>query len=143
MNKIYDYLAFNDSKNPSNTGDYTFGMEVKYVDIDIHNKPEEYTDINDAKAFIQYTVNFIIKKAGIDSIDFVINSIEFEFEVDDSPNAPKEFDMDLVPGKTIDFGQIQIEKGDSCIPTYPTKLEIDMNKSTEPSNFDVIVHFNK
>ena len=27
------------------------------------------------------------------------------------------------------------------IPTYPSKLEIDMNASTDPKKFDVTIHF--
>jgi hypothetical protein len=65
-----------------------------------------------------------------------------EFEVDDYPNdSSKEFDIDLIPGKTIDYSQIKAEREEVIIPTYPSRIEINMNKSTEPRNFDVTVYF--
>lgn len=146
MSKIYDYTAF--SENNSNgkkigggINDYSFGWELKYVDIDLYDRPEEYEEINDCKAFIEYSVDLIVKKGGIDGITFSLNSIELEFEVDDYPNGIKEFDIDLIPGKTIDYSQLKNEVSDSPIPTYPEKLEINMNKSTDPRNFDITVYF--
>ena len=139
--RIYDYSAFNDSKKPANTNDYTFGIELGYTDIDIVNRPEEYDDISDAKIFIDYSVNLVIKKSGIDSMDITVNSMELDFEVDDYPNESKEFDIDLIPGRTIDYNQILIEKGEILIPTYPKSISIDMSKSTEARNFKITVVF--
>jgi hypothetical protein len=139
--RIYDYSAFNDSKKPTNTNDYTFGIELGYTDIDIVNRPEEYADISDAKIFIDYSVNLVIKKSGIDSMDISVNSMELDFEVDDYPNESKEFDIDLIPGRTIDYNQILIEKKEVLIPTYPKSVSIDMSKSTEARNFKITVVF--
>jgi hypothetical protein len=141
MARIYDYNAFSDNRSGGGNNDYSFGCEMKYVDIDIFGRPEEYENLSDAKAFIEYSVDLIIKRAGIDSLIFKVNSIEFEFEIDDYPNGTKEFDIDLIPGKTIDFSQIKTETQDNSIPTYPDKLEINMNKSTDPKNFDISVYF--
>lgn len=139
--RIYDYSAFTDSKKPTNTNDYTFGVELGYTDIDIHNRPEEYADISDAKIFIDYSVNLIIKKSGIDSIDMVVNAMELDFEIDDYPNDSREFDIDLIPGRTIDYNQISIDKGEVLIPSYPKSVEIDMGKSTDAKNFKINVVF--
>ncbi len=139
--RIYDYSAFTDSKKPTNTNDYTFGIELGYTDIDIQNRPEEYADISDVKIFIDYSVNLIIKKSGIDSMDIVVNSMELDFEVDDYPNDSKEFDIDLIPGRTVDYNQILVDKNDVLIPSYPKSVEIDMNKSTEARNFKITVVF--
>lgn len=142
MSRIYDYNAFSSSnKSGQQRGDYNFGAELKYIDIDIHNRPEEYAELEDAKAFIEYSVNIGIKKEGIASLDFTINSVELEFTVSDYPNPVKEFDIDLIPGKTIDIGQVLEERESSLIPTYPTKLNIDMNGSTDPKKFNVTVYF--
>jgi hypothetical protein len=141
MGRIYDYNAFADNKKGGNGNEYSFGCEIKYVDIDVFGKPEEYEELSNCKAFIEYSVDLIIKRAGIDSLMFKVNSIEFEFEVDDYPNGTKEFDIDLIPGKTVDYSQIKTEVHDSSVPTYPDKLEINMNKSTDPKNFDITVYF--
>jgi hypothetical protein len=142
MSRIYDYTAFSDnSKKGANSNDYSFGIDMKYIDIDIFDRPEEYEDISDAKAFIEYSIDLIVKKGGIDGMIFNVNSIEIEFEVDDYPNEAKEFDIDLIPGKTVDYSQIKTEVLESPIPTYPDKLEINMNKSTDPKNFDITVYF--
>ena len=141
MGRIYDYSAFSSSKKGASRGDYSFGMELKYIEIDLFNRPEEYTDIDDSKAFIEYSIDLIVKKAGIDDFMFNVDLIELEFSVDDYPNEPKQFDMDLIPGKTIDYSQLNVEKLASVIPTYPKNLSIDMNKSTDPKNFKITVSF--
>jgi hypothetical protein len=141
MPRIYDYNAFSSSKGGSNRGDFNFGFELKYVDIDIHNRPEEYEDIDDSKVFINYSLDLDVNSMGIEGFMFSVNSVELEFSVDDYPNETKEFDIDLIPGKTIDYSQIQIEKLDSILPTYPSQIEIDMNKSTDPRKFIITVYF--
>jgi hypothetical protein len=142
MSRIYDYASFSENSNRrGNHSDYSFGIDMKYVDIDLFNRPEEYADVSDAKVFIEYSVDLSLKKGGIDGMTFSINSIELEFEVDDYPNVSKEFDIDLIPGKTVDYGQIKTEIRESPIPTYPDKIEINMNKSTDPKNFDITVYF--
>jgi len=141
VGRIYDYSAFSSSKKGSSRGDYSFGMELKYIEIDLFNRPEEYSDIEESKAFIEYSIDLIVKKAGIDDFMFNVDLIELEFSVDDYPNEPKQFDMDLIPGKTIDYSQLNVEKLASVIPTYPKNLLIDMNKSTDPKNFKITVSF--
>ena len=141
MSRIFDYNSFSSSKKPSDKDKFTFGAELKYIDIDIINRPEEYEDISDSKCFIEYSVVFSLKKTGIESIDFNINSVELSFEVDDHPNETKEFDMEFIPERTVNYNQITTEVGDNPIPTYPRGIVIDMNKSTEISNYLVVVKF--
>ena len=141
MGKIYDYSAFSSSKKGSSRGDYSFGAELKYIEIDLFNRPDEYSEIDDIKAFIEYSIDLIVKKSGIEDFVFNVGLIELEFSVDDYPNGSKQFDIDLIPGKTIDYSQLNIEKLSSVIPTYPNNLIIDMNKSTNPRNFKITVSF--
>jgi hypothetical protein len=141
MSRIFDYNSFSSGKVGSDGNKFTFGCDLSYIDIDIINRPEEYEELSDAKCFIEYSVDFYFKKYGIDSIDFQINNIELNFEVDDYPNDTKEFDMDFIPGKTVDFNQIMVEVGDNPIPTYPRSLTVDMNKSTELRNYRISVGF--
>ena len=142
MARIYDYNSFQDGNKGANPNDFKFGDEIKYINIDIYNKPEEYEDITDAKVYVEYSARFIFKKGGIDDIIFSVDSVELEFQVDDYPNdEPKEFDIDLIPGKTIDFSQLRAENEEIVIPSYPDRIEINMNKSTEPRNFEVTVYF--
>lgn len=141
MGRVYDYNQFSFSKTGANRGDYSFGHELKYIDIDIHNRPEEYENISDSKAFINYSVSLEVRKIGIESIFFNVDSVELEFSVDDYPNPGKDFDIDLIPGKTIDIGQVAADVDDCQIPTYPTELLINMNGSTDPKKFNVTVKF--
>ena len=141
MGRIYDYSAFSSSKKGSSRGDYSFGAELKYIEIDLFNRPDEYSEIDDIKAFIEYSIDLIVKKSGIEDFVFNVGLIELEFSVDDYPNGSKQFDIDLIPGKTIDYSQLNIEKLSSVIPTYPNNLIIDMNKSTNPRNFKITVSF--
>ena len=141
MGRIYDYSAFSSSKKGSSRGDYSFGAELKYIEIDLFNRPDEYSEIDDIKAFIEYSIDLIVKKSGIEDFIFNVGLIELEFSVDDYPNESKQFDIDLIPGKTIDYSQLNIEKLSSVIPTYPNNLIIDMNKSTNPRNFKITVSF--
>ena len=141
MSRIYDYNSFSSNKSGSNRGEYNFGMEMRYVDIDILNRPDEYDSISDAKAFVEYSLKMDVRKEGIDNINFSLNSVELEFRVDDYPNPDKEFDIDLIPGRTIDIGQMKADTGEALIPTYPTKLRINMNGSTDPKKYDVEVYF--
>ncbi len=141
MSRVYDYGSFSYAKKEAPRGEYKFFTEIKYIDIDIHNKPKEYQNIEDAKAFVEYSVILDIRKNGIDGIDFSVINVELEFSVDDYPNPVKEFDIDLTPGKTIDIGQMHVEHKEYKIPSYPSKIEIDMNGSTDSKKFDVTVYF--
>lgn len=141
MSRIYDYNQFATKKNRVG-GDYTFGQELLYTEIDLHNLPEEWSEgFDEKKAFIEYSVDVEVKKGGIEGVQFRVNLIELEISVDDYPNPSKEFDFDLVPGKNVDFSQIQIDKKDFVIPSYPSNLEIDMGKSTEPVKWKITVSF--
>jgi hypothetical protein len=141
MSRIYDYGAFTYAKKEGPRGEYSFGTGIEYIDIDIHNRPKEYQDIINSKAFVEYSVNLDITKKGISDVTFSIKNVELEFSVDDHPNPTKDFDIDLIPGRTIDIGQMHVEYKEYKIPTYPSKLEIDMNASTDPKKFDVTIHF--
>jgi hypothetical protein len=140
MSRIYDYNQFSSKKNRIG-GDFTFGQELLYTDIDLFNRPEEWSDLDDKKAFVEYSVDVEVRKSGIEGLQFRINLIELEFSVDDDPNPHKEFDFDLVPGKNVDFSQLEADPKDFVIPTYPSNLEIDMNKSTEPVKWKIKVSF--
>jgi hypothetical protein len=141
MTKIYDYAAFSGSSKGAKYNDYSFGVELKYIDVDIYDRPEEYADISDAKVFIDYSVDLVVNKSGIEGMNFSVSSIELEFMVDDHPNEDKEFDIDLIPGKTIDFSQIKIDTKENIIPSYPTNVSINMRNSTDPKNFEITVEF--
>lgn len=140
MSRIYDYNQFS-SKKSRIGGDFTFGQELLYTEIDIFNRPEEWSDLDDKKAFVEYSVDVEVRKSGIEGLQFRINLIELEFSVDDDPNPHKEFDFDLLPGKNVDFSQLEADTKDFIIPTYPSNLEIDMNKSTEPVKWKIKVSF--
>jgi len=140
MSRIYDYNQFSQKKNRVG-GDFTFGQEMKYVDIDLFNRPKEWDDIYDVKAFLEYSVDIEVRKSGIEGLQFRINSVELEIKIDDYPNSPKEFDFDLVPGKTIDYDQLVANPLDYMIPTYPSNLEINMNGSPEPTKWKIEVKF--
>lgn len=140
MSRIYDYNQFS-SKKSRIGGDFTFGQELLYTEIDIFNRPEEWSDLDDKKAFVEYSVDVEVRKSGIEGLQFRINLIELEFTVDDDPNPHKEFDFDLLPGKNVDFSQLEADTKDFIIPTYPSNLEIDMNKSTEPVKWKIKVSF--
>jgi hypothetical protein len=140
MSRIYDYNQFSSKKNRIG-GDFTFGQKLLYTEIDLFNRPEEWSDLDDKKAFVEYSVDIEVRKSGIEGLQFRINLIELEFSVDDDPNPHKEFDFDLVPGKNVDFSQLEEDPKDFVIPTYPSNLEIDMNKSTEPVKWKIKVSF--
>lgn len=140
MSRIYDYNQFSSKKNRIG-GDFTFGQELLYTEIDLFNRPEEWSDLDDKKAFVEYSVDVEVRKSGIEGLQFRINLIELEFSVDDDPNPHKEFDFDLLPGKNVDFSQLEADTKDFIIPTYPSNLEIDMNKSTEPVKWKIKVSF--
>jgi hypothetical protein len=141
MAKVYDYGAFTNSKTGFDKGSYNFTYRMKYVDIDVINKPEEYENISDSRIFIDYSVMLDIQKEGIMGLNFQINLVEFEFDVDDGVNPPKQFDIDFVPGKTIDIGQMHPRYNDDSIPTVPSRVKINMNNSTDPRKYDVDVNF--
>ena len=140
MSRIYDYNQFSSKKNRIG-GDYTFGQDLKSMDIDLYNRPDDWQDLDDYKAFVEYSVDVEVRKSGIEGLMFRINMIELEFTVDDYPNESKEFDFDLVPGKNIDFSQLEANPLEYVIPTYPSNLTIDMNKSTEPIKWKITVSF--
>lgn len=141
MAKIYDYMSFSESKGGGIPNAYNFEVSFKYTEIDIVFQPEEYEDISDSRIHMDYSVSIMTKKSGIDQLLFYVTALEFEFEVDDYPHGVKEFDVDLIPGKTIDYSQIKIEENERLIPTYPDKIQIDMKKSTDPKTWQITVYF--
>lgn len=141
MTRVYDYGSFSTSKLGADRGSYNFSTKMKYIDIDIQDPPEEYDEILDARIFVDYSVILDIQKEGIMWLDFKINLVEFEFDVGDLQNSPKQFDIDFIPGKTIDIGQLIADYERDSIPTVPTRIRINMNRSTDPRKYDVTVKF--
>lgn len=141
MAKIYDYNSYNDSRKGASNNSMIFEHKLEDVDIDIHNAPEEYSNIMDCKAHIKYSVSLDSKKYGITDIYFNLVEMELVFNVDDYPNPPEEFDFDIIPGKTIDIGQVNCETKSCPIPTTPDKISVDMNGSTDSKRFNVTIEF--
>ncbi len=141
MARVYDYGAFSSSKNGTDKGTYNFSCKMKYVDIDVINRPEEYENISDSRVFIDYSVALDVQKEGIMGLNFKINLVEFEFDTDDGVNPPRQFDIDFIPGRTIDIGQINPDYESDSIPTTPSRIKINMNNSTDPRKYDVNVRF--
>ena len=141
MPKIYDYGSFSDNKSKFSDTRNKFGCEMSFVDIDITGKPKEFRDINDVKVFIEYSTEILSNKRGIEGINFSVNSIELIMDIETSLGKQDEIDFDLIPGKTIDYGQVKYSVNDFVIPSYPTNIQINMNGFTDPARFDVMVYF--
>jgi len=140
MTRIYDYGSFSNNKSKFSDIRNKFGKEISFVDIDIEGRPKEFRDISDVKVFVEYSANIISNKEGIERIDFSIDSIELVMKVE-TIKGQDEIDFDLVPGKTIDYGQVKYTVNDFPLPTYPERMEINMNGFADPTRFDVMVYF--
>lgn len=141
MPRIYDYGSFSSKKSSFSDTRNKFGYEVPFVDIDIIGKPKEYKEVLDSKVFIEYSTNIRSNKKGLEGIDFSIESIELIMNVETNSGSSEEIDFDLVPGKTIDYGQVNYRVNEFPIPSYPERVEINMNGFTDPTRFDVLVYF--
>jgi hypothetical protein len=140
MPRIYDYGSFSNNKSQFSDTRNKFGKEISFVDIDIEGKPKDFRDINDVKVFVEYSTNIISNKEGIERIDFSVDSIELVMKVE-TVKGEDEIDFDLVPGKTIDYGQVKYTINDFPLPSYPERVEINMNGFTDPTRFDVMIYF--
>jgi hypothetical protein len=140
MPRIYDYGSFSSNNSKFSDARNKFGKEISFVDIDIEGKPKEFRDINDVKVFVEYSTNIVSNKEGIERIDFSVDSIELVMKVE-TLKGEDEIDFDLVPGKTIDYGQIKYTINDFPLPSYPERVEINMNGFMDPTRFDVMVYF--
>ena len=141
MPRIYDYGSFSSQKSSFSDSRNNFGTEISFVDIDITGKPKEFREILDCRVFVEYSTNIRSNKRGLEGIDFSVESIELVMNVENSIGKEEEIDFDLVPGKTIDYGQVKHRVNDFSIPSYPEKIEINMNGFTDPRRFDVMIYF--
>jgi hypothetical protein len=141
MSRIYDYGSFSNNKSSFSDTRNKFGSSISLIDIDITGKPKEFIDINDVKVFLEYSTSIRSNKRGLEGVDFMIDSIELVMKVETANGNEDEIDFDLIPGKTIDYGQVKYTVNDFPIPSYPENIEINMNGFTDPSKFDVMVYF--
>jgi len=141
MPRIYDYGSFSNNKSKFSDTQNKFGCEMSFVDIDITGKPKEFRDIMDVKVFIEYSTELLSNKRGLEGVNFSVDSIELVMKVETSIGKEDEIDFDLIPGKTIDYGQVKYAVNEFPIPSYPERIEINMNGFTDPTRFDVMVYF--
>lgn len=142
--RIQDYNQFA-SVNPrkNSRGEYSFSSSLGITDIVIENAPDDMGEVSDVKATIEYSVNVMANKEGIDSISFLVDMIELEVEVDDYPEGTKGLDLDIAPGQNIERERIREYSLEEILPTYPSRMEVNMNRSLNVSNFVVSVYFGK
>ena len=142
--RIQDYNQFA-SLNPrkNSRGEYSFSCSLGITDISIEGAPDEMGDVSDMKATIEYSVNVLANKEGIESIGFSVDMIELEIETDNYPDGTKEMDLDIAPGQNIEVGRVRAHNLEQSLPTYPSRMEINMNKSLNVSNFVISVYFGK
>ena len=140
-NRVYDYQAFASKKDKSFNTNMEFSADLKYIDIDIFNRPEELENINGIECEIDYAVGVNTSKTGIDSLTFEVRSIELELMKDNYPSEDTEYEIDLIPGKNIPRENIKSVIENVVIPSDPTRIEVDMGKSLEPKNFSITVTF--
>ncbi len=95
----------------------------------------------DVKVFIEYSTNVVSNKRGLERVDFSVDCIELIMDIENSVGKNEEIDFDLIPGKTIDYGQVKYTINEFPIPSYPQRIEINMNGFTDPTRFDVMVYF--
>lgn len=142
--RIYDYQRFS-SGNPrkNNRGEYSFSRKLGITDIFFVNKPEELGEISDAVAVIDYNIDVIASKEGIDEMKFRTYRIELVITKDNYPEDSEEIDIDIEDGGNIQIGRIRSISNECPIPSYPTRLEIDMQNSMNVANFLIEVVFGK
>jgi hypothetical protein len=143
MARVEDYNSYISGKNKNFSNENYFVMDLKYTDITIDGLPPEIKDIDDAKCEIEYQAVVSRNKRGIDGIEFQVLKIELEIQVDDYPNDPKSFELEINPGVNIDSALVVVEPLDYIIPTYPKEIKIDMRKSMDVKDFRVVVEFGR
>jgi len=141
--KVNDYSTFssNKKKNKNFNTDMEFTAEVRYIDLDIHNRPTELTNVSSIECEIDYKARILTGESGIDAIEFAVSTIELEFMVDNHPHKNKEIEIDIIAGKNISQESIVPISGDIPVPSAPTRVEVDMAKSMNPKDFKITVFF--
>jgi len=140
--RVYDYGTFasRKKKDKSFNTDMNFSVDVASMDLDIFNKPKELENIISVECEIDYSARVLSGNSGISTIDFLVSSIELEVKTENS-GEEKEYEIDILPGKNTEAENIIPVKADILIPSEPTKVEIDMNKSMNPKDFRIKVIF--
>jgi len=142
MGRIQDYQHFAASKATDQPrGQYSFIHTLGETDIYLENLPDEVKDLSDVEATIEYSIEPHATKSGIESIAFRVDMIELVLSVDKYPNGKDEVDLDIAPGQNIEPGRIRSIELENPIPTHPTKIEINLGKSLNVSNFIITVFF--
>jgi len=119
----------------------TFSCDVRQIDVDLYNVPEELRNISSVDCEVEYEISVISSKTGISDIGFIVREIELEIKVDSHPDPDTEYEIDILPGKNCQNESIICEKGDRLIPSDPSRVEIDMGGSILPRDFRVKVTF--
>lgn len=138
MGRIYDYDSYSSKKNKFFNTQMSFSKEFAYVDIEILNKPKELLDYEDVECEIDYQVSVRSNETGVEGFDFNVSLIELELK---KSGTDDEIEFDLNPGKNFPSSSLNYVKGQSLIPSDPTRILIDMNNSTMPKDFFVEVTF--
>lgn len=141
MSRVFDYNSFASKRSKSFNTNMSFTCEVMQVDIDLYNPPEELKNISTLDCEIDYEVGVISSKTGISGIDFIVKSIELIIMVDSHPDPDSEYEIDIIPGKNCQVGDIICQKGDRIVPSDPSRIEIDMCGSILPKDFKIKVTF--
>jgi len=140
-NRVHDYQEFSSKKDKSFNTNMEFCSDLKYIDISVFNRPKELENLNGIECEIDYAVGVNSSKTGIDSLSFDIRSIELELMKDNFPSEDIEYEFDLIPGKNIPKENIKYVVENVVIPSDPTRIEVDMNKSSDSKDFLVTVTF--
>jgi hypothetical protein len=140
--KIQDYNQFASQKFQGHSrGEYSFIKTLGITEISLENVPDELMEISDLNCTVEYNVKMLSTKEGIDSIEFSISLLELVVSIDKYPDGTEEIDLDIAPGQNIEIGRVKAYQLENPLPTYPTKIEIDMARSFNVSNFNVSVYF--
>jgi len=140
--KIQDYNQFASQKFKGHSrGEYSFIKTLGITDILLENAPDELSEISDMKCTIEYSIRMVSAKEGIESIEFGVDLLELVIEIDKYPDGSEEVDLDIAPGQNIEVGKVKAYQLDNPLPTYPSKIEIDMCNSFNVSNFNISVYF--
>jgi hypothetical protein len=142
MARIYDYNQFSyEGPKKLSRGEYPFICSLGFIDITFENLPDEIGEISDASAVVNYSVYVKADKTGINDLDFSVDMIELVMKIDKYPTGTEEVDFDIAPDKNIENLRILSVKPDKLIPTAPTKIVFNFNKSMNVSNFNVEITF--
>jgi hypothetical protein len=143
MPRVEDYNSYISGKNKNFSNEHYFISSLGYTDIVVLGNPPDIANVDDAKCEIEYEAVVDRNPRGIDGISFKIHKIELEVSVDDYPNDKKTFDFEIEPGVNINPAMVMANPLEQILPTYPTQIKINMRKSMDVKDFDVIVSFGK